>query len=170
MSVSFIKEIPLNFHINLFQVSIDYKKMSDEILSSDLTRMTDNPTSTFSEDSYFHTPPGSESERFQNIIVNFFKENNYKVLHTWAHVHRPLESTHLHFHGDDTKQLSFVYYAKVNEKSGKLVFNLEKFYHQMFSPKIGNLLVFPSWLPHYVTKNLSNETRISISGNVYPIE
>ena len=170
MSVSFIKEIPLNFHINLFQVSMNYKKMSDEILSSDLTYRDTNPSSTFSEDSDFHTPPGSESEKFLRIITNFFKENNYKLLHIWAHVHNPRESTHLHFHGDDKKQLSFVYYAKVDEKSGKLVFSLEKFYQQMFSPRIGNLLVFPSWLPHYVTRNLSNEKRISISGNLYPIE
>jgi uncharacterized protein (TIGR02466 family) len=39
----------------------------------------------------------------------------------------------------------------------------EYFSHQ---PKVGELLLFPSWLPHFVLPNTSNEERISVSFNI----
>lgn len=33
-------------------------------------------------------------------------------------------------------------------------------------PQVGELLLFPSWLPHFVLPNTSNEERISISFNI----
>ena len=33
------------------------------------------------------------------------------------------------------------------------------------SPKPGDLLIFPSWVPHYTEPNMSNEDRISFSFN-----
>ena len=33
-------------------------------------------------------------------------------------------------------------------------------------PKVGELLLFPSWLPHFVSPNTSDQNRISISFNV----
>ena len=32
-------------------------------------------------------------------------------------------------------------------------------------PQDHDLILFPSWLPHFTTRNASPETRISISGN-----
>ena len=36
----------------------------------------------------------------------------------------------------------------------------------MFKPRVGQMLLFPSWLKHYVKPNLDNKERISISFNV----
>lgn len=38
--------------------------------------------------------------------------------------------------------------------------------HHNHQPKNGELILFPSWLPHFVNPNLTNENRISISFNV----
>jgi len=35
-----------------------------------------------------------------------------------------------------------------------------------YNPKVGELLLFPSWLPHFVLPNTSDEERISISFNI----
>ena len=34
-----------------------------------------------------------------------------------------------------------------------------------FNPKAGEFIIFPSWLPHFTTRNSSPEIRISISSN-----
>ena len=35
-------------------------------------------------------------------------------------------------------------------------------------PVVGNLLLFPTHVPHLVKRNVSEETRISVSGNHFP--
>ena len=37
------------------------------------------------------------------------------------------------------------------------------------TPKVGGLILFPTWVPHYTTRNVSDGARISISGNYFPI-
>ena len=81
--------------------------------------------------------------------------------------------------------LSGVYYVASKKNSGNIIFknpavNLsyhcrEDFVYShnevnssswWFSPKPGLLLIFPSWLEHYVQPNLNDEDRISISFNI----
>ena len=33
------------------------------------------------------------------------------------------------------------------------------------TPEVGKLIVFPNWMPHFTKKNISDDIRISISGN-----
>ena len=35
-----------------------------------------------------------------------------------------------------------------------------------YQVKVGDLILFPSWLPHFVLPNTSEENRISISFNI----
>ena len=82
---------------------------------------------------------------------------------------------------------SGVYYIKVPDKCGRLVldspakelmrcyldyWHLEEGEHNEYnsmiwniSPKPGDLVIFPSWVPHYTEPNMSNEDRISFSFN-----
>ena len=38
------------------------------------------------------------------------------------------------------------------------------------NPSVGTLILFPNWVPHFTKKNISNDIRISISGNAKPDE
>ncbi len=93
-----------------------------------------------------------------------------------------------HFNAPHCHPLSFysaVYYVKSELGMGELVFrNPFNFYDNilamnppkqctffnsldwMVQPKSGDLVIFPSWLLHYVNPNLTNEDRISIAINL----
>ena len=62
------------------------------------------------------------------------------------------------------KILSFLIYLI----SGKFVIDLGTINGPRIpiAPIEGNLLFFPPWVPHLVTKNHAKEPRISISGNL----
>ena len=84
--------------------------------------------------------------------------------------------THVHPSG----WLSGVYYIQLPEENNEIVFQDPRSARMMdfqrssliadeyFShhPKVGELLLFPSWLPHFVSPNTSDQNRISISFNV----
>jgi len=115
----------------------------------------------------------------QNVFVSADVSVN-----SWLNIFEPnaVESVHEHF----GSFLSGCYYVKTPESSGEIVFKQEAtrrawaaeytqllgmdfggiagdFLHQ---PKSGDLLVFPSWLPHEVMRNRSNKNRISVAFNL----
>ena len=57
------------------------------------------------------------------------------------------------------------YYEKYLKYKNKYLNLLEKSYFNSFEIEENVLLLFPSWLKHYVNPNLSNEDRISLSFN-----
>lgn len=84
--------------------------------------------------------------------------------------------THVH----PSSWMSGVYYIQLPEGNNEIVFEdprparmmdfqrsslIKDEYFTHYS-KVGQLLLFPSWLPHFVSPNTSNENRISISFNV----
>ena len=89
----------------------------------------------------------------------------------WSHVTFPNESTiyHSHYCEEDSKflDLSCVYYVKTHPNCGKIWFNPITHNRKMFSvePQDGMVIIFPSWLPHFTGRNLSNQVRICISSN-----
>lgn len=102
----------------------------------------------------------SECLGFPTMITEMWGNINYK--HCF---NRP------HIHGET---LAGVFYLKVPENSGRLVLcnpavrSEGKFVRESdysITPKDFSLIIFPSWLEHYVEPNLSNEKRISISFN-----
>lgn len=61
-------------------------------------------------------------------------------------------------------------YVSVPEGAGKIVFlpqtsNCEDPPSISYEPKVGQFLIFPGYLDHFVTRNHSEETRISVSFN-----
>ena len=163
--MNYIGEINIDFPISLFHLDLNTVLISKEILSQKPIRLSDNPSHTFYEDYKFNPLPNSESENFVKLINKYYGDR-YNLVNIWSHIHKPLESTNTHTH--IPSNLSFVYYIKVPKNSGKFVidFTFINGPRIPISPVEGNLILFPSWLPHMVTKNLSKDIRISISGNL----
>lgn len=134
-------------------------------------KISKDETDTHSEDTMI-----SLNEEIQKIIDGISKDLGYTVkLHSfWAHIHEKNQSTNVHNHAtardlNNGPEISCVYYVKVPNGSGKLVFQYvenkyeEKRYY--VNPEEGKYFVFPSTLDHFVTRNNSNEKRVSISFN-----
>ena len=141
---------------------IDNQKLALEILDQQ-KRMSDNPDDSFYEDTIFDPEPNSEGKKAFDKFVELFKGHNYSIYQHWTHIHQPLESTSSHRHGK--YPYSFVYYVKVPTGSGNLIFELDQIV-SVIEPKVGNMIVFPGWLKHKVSKNIGKEIRISWSGNL----
>mgnify|MGYP003655906948 FL=1 len=105
---------------------------------------------------------------FDNIWINVNKNKDFNI-------------THIH----PSSNLSGVFYVKVPKNSGKIVFENPFLEHISYSweqeifnynnytspkwsiePEENKLLLFPSFLRHYVKPNLTNEERISLSFNI----
>lgn len=162
--MEFIGNLNNNFLLDLYHLNIDNDILSKEILNFP-KKVSNNTLNTFFEDTLFNKELGNESSKFINTIETFALKNNYHLALIWSHIHQHLESTNTHQH--IPFYLSFVYYVKTPINCGKFIidFTLINGPRIPISPVEGNLLLFPSWLPHMVTKNLSNDVRISISGN-----
>jgi uncharacterized protein (TIGR02466 family) len=116
------------------------------------------------------------------------RKNKLELSNFWININskKDYNLPHTHFGGI----ISGVFYIKVPENSGDLIFinrndeivksyltfsnligGIDYDYTQFTSelwkiqPKENNLILFPSWLEHYVQSNSSDEDRISISFN-----
>jgi hypothetical protein len=83
----------------------------------------------------------------------------------WINAMRPGDITTLHTHNDADELLSGVYYLEVPENSGDIVFHSGDARHA-FTPRSGDLFLFPPDLPHEVERNNSSSTRLSVAFNV----
>ena len=106
-------------------------------------------------------------------------ENNTEpfISAMWLNVHDYHGFNHVHVHSGSW--YSGVFYLKCSKTSGNITFTdprpaaeMSKFHQHInsklhtVSPAVGDLILFPSWLPHFVEPNLSNTQRISISFNI----
>jgi hypothetical protein len=167
--MEYIKNIGPKIDIELYSLEFDTKQIAKEILSQPLNKWSEDPCNTSFEDYIFNPLPNSESLKLVEHLKNFAFSKNHIIEDIWSHVHQPLESTNTHDHG--RLGFSFVYYVQVPKNSGKFAVDFRlggRYILPIF--KEGDLLLFPSWVPHLVTKNLSNDIRISISGNFKEIK
>ena len=83
----------------------------------------------------------------------------------WGLIHERNMSTNTHSHGD--VDIAGVLYLSVPKGAGVITFwpNPLENYRYTIPPKKGMFLLFPGWIPHSVTRNLSDEPRVSISMN-----
>jgi hypothetical protein len=84
----------------------------------------------------------------------------------WGNISSTTHYNNTHTHGNRDKVWSGVYYLQIPLNSGNIVFhnNLGEIIRE-YSPKVGDLLLFHSSLPHSVGVNNSNQDRISIAFN-----
>ena len=103
--------------------------------------------------------------------TDFFAATQEKIEVTnfWGHIHEKNMSTTLHNH--DKAYVSAVVYLKIPEGSGKIVFipRINQYdngaYATDIQPEEGVYYIFPGYLDHCVTRNMSEEKRISLSFN-----
>lgn len=115
----------------------------------------------------------------QSIIESISQNRPQMVIRAmWGNINPKggMNFTHVHPSG----WMSGVYYIQLPQGTDEITFedprparmmdfqrsclvNDEYFSHQ---PQVGELLLFPSWLPHFVLPNTSNEERISVSFNI----
>ena len=151
---------------------IDNEQLA-EIIVDHGRRESENVGDTTHED--FDFP---DNEQFRKLIAYIKKEFNYinperrlVLKNYWANVQEKRESSTLHDHYDPCEKLSLsgVYYVQLLEGAGNLVFNIpENQYNKIrfqITPMVGQYFLFPSWLEHFVTRNYSDDYRISISFN-----
>ena len=157
----------------LEQFNIDNKQIEDDVLQERNTKMNFNTRSSSVEDSFLPKTPAVTHLLEQ--IDNILKAINKHLIgggEAWTHLVEPGQSTMFHTHQDPGPSgLSFVYWVNFPENSGDLlgILQVDKYRHfHPIKPKAGDMVVFPTYLPHTTGRNLSNETRISISGNYYP--
>jgi hypothetical protein len=163
----------INFCFKILE-NIDNNYLKNCILSSS-KRMSKDVTDTRFEDFVFPSTPTFELliDTIKQEYKTVFKQN-LKLINYWSQIHLPNESTNLHNHINDNNisaspTISGVYYVSVPINAGKLVFEypINQYQNKRYylNPKIGQFVLFPATLNHFVTKNLSNEKRIAISFN-----
>lgn len=142
----------------------------------------------YSTDRYIlNSPQYSNIKLFiENAINKYFAEvlaidGESIITQSWVNANRPNEFAHLHTHPNSFA--SGVLYLYVNDKNGEIKFHGPSRQNstinytlkpkpikpdvdgEIFSVKTGDLIIFPSFLPHSVPKNTSNETRWSMAFN-----
>ena len=90
-----------------------------------------------------------------------FEKNEF-----WFNIAKPRESTELHNHKVKSS-ISGVFYLKVPKDSGNIIFTRGKKHKLEIQSKPGNIILFPSFLNHYVPENRSSFDRISLSFNCF---
>ena len=142
--------------------------------------------------SEFLNPTVSElAPLFDNILERVYitaKSSGFKpslgvkLQSSWVNLNRKHDFNLSHRHPGSI--FSGVYYIKVPENSGRIVFEnpiaehsltigpevVEEYNHftsdaWKLQPTEGKLIIFPSWLRHSVEPNLSNDDRISLAFN-----
>lgn len=125
------------------------------------------------EDSFLPKTPAVNLllEKIDSVIQSI---NPYLLMgdEAWTHLVEPEQSTMFHTHQDPGPPgLSFVYWVNFPKNSGDFVgiIQIDKYRHfHKVIPSEGDLIIFPTYLPHTTSRNCSKEIRISISGNYYP--
>lgn len=122
-------------------------------------------------------------------VVNYGKLNNgYTLMNSWININRAACNNAPHVHPDST--ISGVVYINVPQDSGRIRFlnpartaiasYIDSPQHQgdvaqgpfsevwEYEPVAGEILLFPSWLEHYVenNNNADGEPRVSIAFNI----
>ena len=141
---------------------IDNVKLAQEILEQQ-NRVSNNPDTPLFEDTVFNPMVDSVGAGVYNKFASLFDTFQLKIYEHWTQIHQPLESTSLHKHG--SFPFAFVYYVKVPEGAGNLIFDIDSMI-SIVQPVESNMLIFPGLLMHRVSKNLSTDIRISWSGNL----
>lgn len=178
------------FHVDLpasaqTLIQMQYESAKEKI-ESDLNASTwgDNISTTFKND-------GTDAlakydlfglKEFTLPVVKYFNDLLYKdsevfLFESWVNYQGKHQHQRQHTHPH--MKLSAVYYVKTNGQDGNLSFHAplstmeqgapasDEWNYSMFNytPVTGRLFVFPSWVPHSVGDNMTDDTRISIAMN-----
>lgn len=175
-------DTPLNYRLNRHGMHSarlsDYNELNQQLVAGLQQHINDQDTRKTHE--FFG--------RYENIYIDADKIPALRmVIHTvteiaaeilqqpaeqlkaglWFNLMKPGDRTTLHRHDDDDELLSAVYYVKVPENSGELLLSRPPL-HCRVAPEEGLFVFFPPDMPHEVSENLSQHSRISLGINIGP--
>jgi uncharacterized protein (TIGR02466 family) len=179
----------------LFDLNIDNKQQTtiDRLLKTIKYRTLEDCNASISKEVHLFDMQPKLNFLKQEILrhISFFneevmqhKKTNFKLTTSWAS--KCLKNQESTSHKHCNSMYSAVYYNKNNDQSSSIVFNNDNWnrhnyeievikYNEYNSskwfipPKDKLLIVFPSFLYHKISKNLSNITRYSIACNFIPL-
>ena len=142
------------------ETTADVDQLAQLVLQNSHELISSDPSHTESEDCKC-----PDSPILHKIVddIQSYTSVKLEVISYWGHVHEKNMSTNKHTHRP--ADLSAVVYLKVPPKSGQIVFWPTNDYRYTIPPQKGRFLLFPSWIEHHVTRNLSEEPRVSVSLN-----
>ena len=177
-------------------MSFHYGEISeDEFNTFDryLNNVVENKFNYTSKENYFLDKELPLLRRFFEKSINTYSKKvlgvdtqdlNYRITQSWINICSPNASHHQHTHPNSF--ISGVFYIKVNSGSDKITFinefmqkkeikiekgvefnsfNASEWSHYV---RRGELILFPSYLTHYVPPVEGESDRISLSFNVFP--
>tara|TARA_B100000524_G_scaffold84909_1_gene39303 strand:- start:340 stop:942 length:603 start_codon:yes stop_codon:yes gene_type:complete len=186
-----VSEHKLNFDTDTIKEECYKRKQLDIGRSSQGKHPTSNrggwqSNSFFKDtDSFFGPLLHSIEEHCLNYIHEIVSIQNCFLHNAWININSKGDSNFPHDHPGSI--VSGVYYVRLPENSGRLVFQnpsgklISTYWNMKGGPNEWNransevwsldssedtLLIFPSWLDHFVQPSESDEDRISISFNV----
>lgn len=115
------------------------------------------------------------------ILKDLGVSKELALTNAWININPKNSSNHVHTH--PKAMLSGVYYVSADEHSGDIVFHNDAKLNMIYSmfvdtnnkntyscikykPETSKIILFPSWIPHGVDINNSQEDRISIAFNI----
>ena len=152
------------------RTNTDLDSLSKILIDNYGNRLSHSIDDTSFEDSV--CPPNQFVDEIITEMITDFKAatgEDIVIANYWGHIHEKNMSTTLHNHSDS--YVSAVCYVNVPVGSGSIVFRprLNQYdnsaYASKFEPERGVYYMFPSYLDHFVTRNLSEDLRVSISFN-----
>ena len=152
---------------------VDNNQIEEDVLKERSTKVNFNSKEASVEDYFLPRTPAVNCllEKVDAVVKSV---NTYLIMgdEAWTHLIDPGQSTMFHTHQDPGPPgLSFVYWVNFPKNSGDFVgiIQVDKYRHfHKVRPNVGDLILFPTYLPHITSRNCSDKTRISISGNYYP--
>lgn len=107
-------------------------------------------------------------EKIHELILNVFDDRfNYTLNNYWVNINSPGSKNELHNHirpYSNTQGVSGTFYIHVPTNSGNITFITQDSELEITS-SVNRLILFPSYLDHKVSENLSNDDRYSIAFN-----
>ena len=152
------------------RVNADLDSLSKILVDNYNNKIQCEIESTYAEDSI--CPPNQiVDDIIEQMKIDFHAATKEKIkpLNYWGHIHEKNMSTNTHNHTNT--YVSAVVYVEVPQGSGSIVFKprLNQYdngaYLSKFAPERGVYYMFPGYLDHFVTRNKSDEFRISLSLN-----
>ena len=152
---------------------VDNEQIKKDAIEQSANKLNFNAMDSSIEDVVLPKTPAINLllEKIDNVAKSI---NPYLLMgdEAWTHLVEPEQSTMFHTHQDPGPPgLSFVYWVNFPKNSGDFVaiVQIDTYIHfHKVIPSEGDLIIFPTYLPHTTSRNCSKEIRISISGNYYP--
>ena len=178
--IQFPIQVITNIHyVNLHEDTQDLNPRLEKFIRNTGDQM--KRSTNLKADMTWFNVESKEFEELHNIIkpylAKFFINDKIEkslcmtpeFVETWGALYNKEDYTVTHVH--EPCKLSWIYYVKVSENTAPLYIHQivnEEGKREVFQipPKISDLVMFPSWTPHSVPKQKTDEERICVAGNV----